>query len=44
MGIATGQVVAGDLIGEGDAQERNVVGDTPNLAARLQSWHHPTRS
>jgi len=41
MGIATGQVVAGDLIGEGDAQERNVVGDTPNLAARLQSLASP---
>jgi len=41
VGIATGQVVAGDLIGEGDAQERNVVGDTPNLAARLQSMASP---
>ena len=41
VGIATGQVVAGDLIGEGDAQERNVVGDTPNLAARLQSLASP---
>ena len=41
MGIATGQVVVGDLIGEGDAQERDVVGDTPNLAARLQSLASP---
>ena len=41
VGIATGQVVAGDRIGEGDAQEHNVVGDTPNLAARLQSLASP---
>jgi predicted ATPase/class 3 adenylate cyclase len=37
IGIATGQVVVGDLIGEGAAQEQAVVGETPNLAARLQS-------
>jgi class 3 adenylate cyclase/predicted ATPase len=36
VGIATGLVVVGDLIGSGEAQERGVVGDTPNLAARLQ--------
>ena len=36
VGIATGLVVVGDLIGSGDAQERGVVGETPNLAARLQ--------
>jgi class 3 adenylate cyclase len=36
VGIATGLVVVGDLIGTGDAQERGVVGETPNLAARLQ--------
>ena len=36
IGIATGQVVVGDLIGEGAAQEQAVVGETPNLAARLQ--------
>jgi len=36
IGIATGLVVVGDLIGTGSAQERNVVGETPNLAARLQ--------
>jgi class 3 adenylate cyclase len=36
IGIATGLVVVGELIGEGSAQERAVVGDTPNLAARLQ--------
>ena len=36
VGIATGLVVVGDLIGEGRAQEEAVVGETPNLAARLQ--------
>ncbi len=41
IGIATGLVVVGDLIGEGDAQERGVVGDTPNLAARLQGIADP---
>lgn len=37
VGVATGQVVVGDLIGEGAAQESAVVGETPNLAARLQA-------
>ena len=37
IGIATGLVVVGDLIGAGAAQEQAVVGETPNLAARLQS-------
>ena len=37
VGIATGPVVAGDLIGEGVSQESAVVGSTPNLAARLQT-------
>ena len=37
VGIATGMVVVGDLIGSGEAQERGVVGETPNLAARLQA-------
>ena len=41
IGIATGLVVVGDLIGSGEAQERGVVGETPNLAARLQA-SHPT--
>jgi class 3 adenylate cyclase len=41
VGIATGLVVAGELIGEGTARERGVVGDTPNLAARLQSLAEP---
>ena len=36
VGIATGQVVVGDLIGSGEARERGIVGETPNLAARLQ--------
>jgi class 3 adenylate cyclase/tetratricopeptide (TPR) repeat protein len=41
IGIATGLVVVGDLIGEGSAQEQSVVGETPNLAARLQSLAEP---
>jgi class 3 adenylate cyclase/predicted ATPase len=41
IGIATGLVVVGDLIGSGDAQERGVVGDTPHLAARLQGLAEP---
>ena len=41
IGIATGQVVVGDLIGEGAAQEQAVVGETPNLAARLQALAAP---
>jgi len=41
IGIATGLVVVGELIGEGAAQERGVVGETPNLAARLQALAEP---
>ncbi|MEJ2122709.1 MAG: adenylate/guanylate cyclase domain-containing protein [Alphaproteobacteria bacterium] len=41
IGIATGRVVVGDLVGEGAAQEEAVVGDTPNLAARLQATAEP---
>ena len=41
VGIATGLVVVGDLIGEGSAQEQAVVGETPNLAARLQGLAEP---
>ena len=41
VGIATGLVVVGDLIGSGEAQERGIVGETPNLAARLQSAAEP---
>jgi class 3 adenylate cyclase/tetratricopeptide (TPR) repeat protein len=41
IGIATGLVVVGDLVGKGVAQEQAVVGDTPNLAARLQALAEP---
>ena len=41
IGVATGLVVVGDLVGEGSAQEQAVVGDTPNLAARLQGLAEP---
>src|SRR5205823_3753700 len=41
VGIATGLVIVGDLIGEGSAQEQSVVGETPNLAARLQTLAEP---
>ncbi|HEX6015192.1 MAG TPA: AAA family ATPase, partial [Geminicoccaceae bacterium] len=42
VGIATGLVVVGGLIGSGEAQERGVVGETPNLAARLQALAEPS--
>jgi class 3 adenylate cyclase/tetratricopeptide (TPR) repeat protein len=41
IGVATGLVVVGELLGTGEVQERNVVGETPNLAARLQSAAEP---
>lgn len=41
VGIATGLVVVGELIGEGVAREETVVGETPNLAARLQTVADP---
>lgn len=41
VGIATGVVVVGDLVGSGGAQKRNIVGETPNLAARLQTLAEP---
>jgi class 3 adenylate cyclase len=41
VGIATGLVVVGDLLGSGSAQEQAVVGETPNLAARLQGIAEP---
>jgi len=41
VGIATGLVVVGDLVGSGEAQERGIVGETPNLAARLQTIAEP---
>jgi len=41
LGVASGLAVVGDLIGAGAAQERGVVGETPNLAARLQAMAEP---
>ena len=41
VGIATGLVVVGDLIDGGSTQEQSVVGETPNLAARLQALAEP---
>ena len=41
IGIATGLVVVGDLVGSGESQERGIVGETPNLAARLQALADP---
>ena len=41
VGIATGLVVVGDLIGSGASQEQAIVGETPNLAARLQGAAEP---
>jgi class 3 adenylate cyclase len=42
VGIATGLVVVGDLMtGAGEAHERGIVGETPNLAARLQGIAEP---
>lgn len=41
VGLATGLVVVGDLVGEEESRERTVVGETPNLAARLQAQAQP---
>jgi AAA ATPase domain/Adenylate and Guanylate cyclase catalytic domain len=41
VGIATGLVVVGHLIGSGEEQERGIIGETPNLAARLQGIAEP---
>src|SRR6202035_5892140 len=41
IGIATGLVIVGDLLGAGASQEQAVVGETPNLAARLQAVAEP---
>ncbi len=41
VGVATGLVVVGDLIGAGAAQEQAIVGETPNLASRLQGIAEP---
>jgi class 3 adenylate cyclase/ABC-type lipoprotein export system ATPase subunit len=43
IGIATGQVVVGEIMGQETAKERSVFGDTPNLAARLQALAQPTQ-
>ena len=44
VGVATGLVVVGDLIGSGASQEQAIVGETPNLAARLQGVAEPNVS
>ena len=41
IGIATGRVIVGDLLGQGPAREEAVTGETPNLAARLQEMARP---
>ena len=41
IGIATGLVVVGDLVDAGGSQERGIIGETPNLAARVQGLAHP---
>jgi class 3 adenylate cyclase len=41
VGVATGLVVVGDLIGSGASQEQAIVGETPNLSARLQGVAEP---
>jgi class 3 adenylate cyclase len=43
VGIATGLVVVGELVGDQEARERAVVGETPNLAARCRRWPGPAR-
>ena len=43
VGIATGLVVVGDLLGSGEAREHGIVGETPNLAARLQGMATPNQ-
>ena len=43
IGIASGPVIVGDQIGEGTASETAVVGETPNLAARLQALAQPNQ-
>jgi class 3 adenylate cyclase len=41
IGIATGLVIVGEPIGNGDARQQTAIGETPNLAARLQSFAEP---
>jgi predicted ATPase/class 3 adenylate cyclase len=43
IGIATGHVVVGELMGQDTAKERSVFGETPNLAARLQALAAPNQ-
>ena len=43
IGVSTGLVVVGDLVGEGAAEQRAVVGETPSVAARLQALAEPTQ-
>ncbi|HKP00662.1 MAG TPA: adenylate/guanylate cyclase domain-containing protein [Nitrospiraceae bacterium] len=43
IGIATGPVVVGEVMGQDNAKERSVFGETPNLAARLQALAHPNQ-
>ena len=43
IGIATGPVIVGDQIGEGTASETSVIGETPNLASRLQAVAEPNQ-
>jgi class 3 adenylate cyclase/predicted ATPase len=43
VGVATGPVVVGDIVGEGAAEEAAVIGETPNLAARLQAVAEPNQ-
>ena len=43
VGIDTGLVVVGDLVGEGASEEASVVGETPNVAARLQGLAQPNQ-
>ena len=43
IGINTGPMIVGDQIGEGTASETAVVGETPNLAARLQALAQPNQ-
>lgn len=42
IGVATGLVLVGDLIGSGVANKHGIIGETPNLAARLQTWSSRT--
>jgi class 3 adenylate cyclase/tetratricopeptide (TPR) repeat protein len=43
VGISTGPVVVGDIVGEGAAEEASVIGETPNVAARLQALAQPNQ-